>query len=250
VTAVDGVTFELDERRTLGLVGESGSGKSTIGRAILGLVPAALGTIAFDGEDITRATSARRRELSAELQVVFQDPFSSLNPSRTIGWSLAEPLRVHRRAADPEGEVAAMLERVGLRPDAATRYPAQFSGGQRQRVAIARALMVRPRLVICDEAVSALDLSVQAQVLNLLQDLQEELGMSYLFISHDLDVVRHVADEVVVLRQGRIVETGRTDEVYASPKARYTAELLAAAPVPDPDEQAARRLARLQKSSV
>lgn len=245
--AVNGVSFSLDPGRTLGIVGESGSGKSTTGRAILGLVPVTRGAIRFAGEDITQAGHHRRRELSADIQVVFQDPYSSLNPSRTVGQTLTETLQVHRRRASRQelrSEVISMLARVGFGPGAEHRYPAHFSGGQRQRIAIARALMVQPRLVICDEAVSALDLSVQAQVLNLLQDLQDEFGTSYLFISHDLEVVRHVAGEVMVLRGGEVVEQGATDEVYATPHHEYTQALLAAAPVADPEIQQRRRTAR------
>jgi ABC-type glutathione transport system ATPase component len=199
--AVDDVTFAIGPRETVGLVGESGSGKTTIANAVLGLVPTAAGTITFDGEDIVGATRERRRRLSASLQVVFQDPYSSLNPSRTIGKTLSETLRPHGSPPKSEvaGRVASILERVGLDPAAADRYPNQFSGGQRQRVAIARALIAAPRLVICDEPVSSLDLSVQAQVLNLLRSLQDELGLSYIFISHDLAVVRHISVRVVVL---------------------------------------------------
>jgi oligopeptide/dipeptide ABC transporter ATP-binding protein len=243
VRAVDGVNLSIGERETLGLVGESGSGKSTIGRAILGLTPVADGTIRFAGRDITRATGGQRRELSSALQVVFQDPYSSLNPARTVGQTLAETLRAHgpsARAAAGE-RMAAMLARVGLPADATSRYPAQFSGGQRQRIAIARALMASPQLVICDEAVSALDLSVQAQVLNLLRELQHDLGLSYLFISHDLAVVRHLAHRVLVLYQGRAMEYGPAATIYRSPAHPYTRALLEAVPVPDPEQQRRRR---------
>ncbi|REE98775.1 oligopeptide/dipeptide ABC transporter ATP-binding protein [Thermomonospora umbrina] len=242
VRAVDGVSFSIAPRETVGLVGESGSGKSTIGRAILGLTPIKSGTVALDDADIGHASPKARRELSARLQVVFQDPYSSLNPARTIGQTLSEALR--RQSLDRH-EVAAkvgdMLERVGLPAAAADRYPAQFSGGQRQRIAIARALIVRPALVICDEAVSALDLSVQAQVLNLLRELQGDFDLGYLFISHDLTVVRHVAHRVVVLYGGRIMESGPAATVHERPAHPYSKALLAAAPVPDPDRQRARR---------
>jgi oligopeptide/dipeptide ABC transporter ATP-binding protein len=254
--AVDDVSFALGSRETIGLVGESGSGKTTLGRAILGLAPIKSGSITWQGEDITRASYGRRRALSADLQVVFQDPYSSLNPTRTIGQTLTETLRVHARGASRAelGErVAGMLERVGMPADTVRRYPAHFSGGQRQRIAIARALIARPRLVICDEPTSALDLSVQAQVLNLLRELQNELNLSYLFISHDLAVVRHVAHRILVLYHGRIVESGDSAVVYRSPAHPYTRALLDATPVPDPEEQArhrARRQARPAESGA
>jgi ABC-type glutathione transport system ATPase component len=246
---VEGVGFDIPAGRTVGLVGESGSGKTTIGRAILGMVPIAGGTVEFEGRDITRLRGAERRALGSRRQVVFQDPYSSLDPTKTIGYTLAEPC-----ATLPAGErmtreqigarMGALLERVGLGPDAARRYPAQFSGGQRQRIAIARALMLSPRLIVCDEPVSALDLSVQAEVLNLLAEVQRDLGLGLLFISHDLTVVRHISHEIVVLRAGRIVEQGPAQRVYDEPRDDYTRALLAAAPVPDPDEQGARREAR------
>ena len=243
--ALDDVSLDLRPGETLGLVGESGSGKSTIARAILGLAPITTGRITFDGKDITAASFRERRILARDLQIVFQDPTSSLNPSRTIGSTLAEPLlaqRDHDRTQADE-RVRVMLERVGLAPDAAQRYPAQFSGGQRQRIGIARALMLSPKLVICDEVVSALDLSVQAQILNLLQDLQDEQELSYLFISHDLQVVRHLCDRTVVLYRGRVVESGSTAIVSARRAHPYTDALYLAAPVPDPREQQARRRA-------
>jgi oligopeptide/dipeptide ABC transporter ATP-binding protein len=245
--AVDGVSFRVAPRETVGLVGESGSGKSTIGRAILGLTPANEGSVTFDGSVITHAGYRERQRLSAQLQVVFQDPYSSLNPTRTVGQTLSETLRVHRKEQSPS-QVAArihwMLERVGLPADAAARYPANFSGGQRQRIAIARALMVQPRLVICDEPVSALDLSVQAQVLNLLRELQDEFELSYLFIAHDLAVVRHLSHRIIVLYRGRVMEEGSADSVYSDPLHPYTQTLLQAAPVPDPELQRERRKAR------
>jgi ABC-type oligopeptide transport system ATPase subunit len=246
VRAVDGVSLQVQPGETVGLVGESGSGKSTLGNAVLGLVPVHRGAIFFDGKDITRARFRERRALSEHLQVVFQDPYSSLNPVRTIGQTLAEPLHVHRklRRSEREGPIRAMLQRVGLPPEAADRYPAQFSGGQRQRIAIARALMVSPRLIICDEPVSGLDLSVQAQVLNLLFELQRDFGLSYLFISHDLAVVRHVSHRIIVLYRGQIMESGPANQVYEAPSHPYTQALLAAAPVPDPELQEARRAER------
>jgi oligopeptide/dipeptide ABC transporter ATP-binding protein len=243
--AIDGVSFAIGPRETVGLVGESGSGKTTIANAVLGFVPTAAGAMTFDGQDIVGATRAHRRRLSASLQIVFQDPYSSLNPARTIGKTLAETLRPH--GSPPKQEVAervaSILGRVGLDPAAADRYPDQFSGGQRQRIAIARALIVRPRLVICDEPVSSLDLSVQAQVLNLLRGLQEELGLSYLFISHDLAVVRHISTRVVVLYRGRVMEAGPAAAVYNQPAHPYTRALVQSVPVPNPSLQRARHTA-------
>lgn len=246
VRAIDDVTFSVAARETVGLVGESGSGKTTIGRAILGLVPVSRGTIGFAGTDITHAGEAERRKLSRELQVVFQDPFSSLNPTRTVGQTLGETLRGFGRPSRNEvnERVREMLDRVGLGPEAAGRYPANFSGGQRQRIAIARALMVRPRLVVCDEPVSSLDLSVQAQVLNLLRELQEQLELSYLFIAHDLAVVRHLSQRTVVIYGGQIMEQGPAGAVYSSPVHPYTHALLEASPIPDPELQRQRRQSR------
>lgn len=238
--AVDHVTFDVEAGETVGLVGESGSGKSTTGNAVLGLARVHSGSIAFDGREIANAKPRTRRELSEHMQVVFQDPYGSLNPSRTIGQTLAEPLLVHRdlsRAA-VRREVGDMLERVGLRAGDMNRYPAAFSGGQRQRVAVARALMLKPRLVICDEAVSALDLSTQAQVLNLLKDLQAEMSLSMLFISHDLAVVRYMSSRIVVLYHGQIVEEGPAEQIYCHPVAEYTRQLVAAAPLPDASRRA------------
>jgi oligopeptide/dipeptide ABC transporter ATP-binding protein len=240
--AVDQVSLSIDAKETLGLVGESGSGKSTTGRAILGRAPVVAGAVRFAGRDITHPPKVVRRELSASIQMVFQDPYSSLNPARTIGQALAEVLRPHgvpqNVAAD---RVRTLLDCVGLPAEAASRYPPQFSGGQRQRIAIARALMVSPRLVICDEPVSALDISVQAQVLNLLRDLQDTFELSYLFISHDIAVVRHVSQRVAVMYRGRIVELGAAEAVCAEPAHPYTRLLLDAVPVPDPVVQWKRR---------
>ena len=249
--AVDDVSFAVGSRETVGLVGESGSGKTSIANAVLGLASVSAGTITFDGEDIVGASRDRLRRLSASLQVVFQNPYSSLNPSRTIGKTLAESLRPNGAPSKPEvkARMASILERVGLDPAAADRYPHQFSGGQRQRIAIARALIVAPRLVICDEPVSSLDLSVQAQVLNLLRSLQDELGLSYLFISHDLAVVRHISTRVVVLYRGRVMEAGPAALVYDHPAHPYTRALLQAAPVPNPAEQRERRVSR-QRSAA
>jgi peptide/nickel transport system ATP-binding protein len=241
--ALKGVSFDVRPGETVGLVGESGSGKTTIGRVILGMVRASSGRVAFAGEDITHAGRRRRRELARDIQVVFQDPVGSLNPARTVGDTLGEPLLAERSLSRSEREdrIADVLQRVGMPVDTAQRFPAQFSGGQRQRIAIARAVIARPRLVVCDEPVSALDLSVQAQVLNLLHDLQQSLGLSLLFISHDLTVIRHVCHRTLVLYRGEIVERGDTQGVHDDPQHPYTRALLAAAPVPDPVEQRRRR---------
>ena len=248
--AVDGVSLRIDAGETLGLVGESGSGKSTLGRAILGLTPTASGSVHFDGKDITHAGPRERRALSSRMQVVFQDPYSSLNPTRSIGRTLAEPLLVHRKLSrtETDTQVRSMLDLVGMPGDTADRYPSQFSGGQRQRIAIARALMLSPDLVICDEPVSALDLSIQAQVMNLLGELQRELRLGYLFIAHDLAVVRHLSHRVMVLYRGQVMETGPAAHVYTHAAHPYTQALLAAAPVPDPQQQHARRAARTATS--
>jgi ABC-type oligopeptide transport system ATPase subunit len=240
--AVDDVSFTIGRGETLGLVGESGSGKTTIGRAILGLQPVTSGQIFFEGRDITRASVAERRALQGDLRAVFQDPFSSLNPRRPIGDAITEPLRVARvPRAERDGRVKEVLDAVGLAPGSEARYPRQFSGGQRQRIAIARALVTDPRLVVCDEAVSALDLSTQAQVLNLLAELRAGAELGYLFIAHDMAVVEFLAQRVVVLNRGRIMEQGDTAEVLGNPQHHYTRVLMAASPVPDPDEQARRR---------
>jgi oligopeptide/dipeptide ABC transporter ATP-binding protein len=246
LTALLDASLTVAPGETVALVGESGSGKSTLGNAVLGLVPATSGTITFDGEDITHATPRRRRALTKEIQAVFQDPYGSLNPVRTIGHTLAEPLLAHQKLsrAAIATRVGAALERVGLSADVAGTYPGQFSGGQRQRIAIARALMLFPRLIICDEPLSALDLSVQAQVLNLLKAIQRELSVSYLFITHDLSVIPHIAHRVAVLYRGRVVETGSAAQVYTRPCHPYTQALLSAAPVPDPAEQQARQRTR------
>ena len=237
--AVDDVSFTIDRGETLGLVGESGSGKSTIGNALLGLVHPARGTVLFEDREIARMSAAERRAIGGRLQVVFQDPYSSLNPSRRIGQILTEPLTVHTKMAPQERQRAAaeILERVGLRAGDMVKYPAAFSGGQRQRIAIARALMTRPDLIVCDEPVSGLDLSAQAQVLNLLKDLQAEMGLALLFISHDLAVVRYVSSRIAVLLHGRLVEHGTTREIIDHPQHVYTQRLLAASPAPDPEAQ-------------
>lgn len=240
--AVDDVSFSIGRGETLGLIGESGSGKTTIGRAILGLVPVASGQILFEGRDITHLRPAQRRALHGDLRAVFQDPFSSLNPRRPIADAIGEPLRVAGVAArERAARIEDVLDSVGLPRAAGSRYPREFSGGQRQRIAIARALVTRPRLVVCDEAVSALDLSTQAQVLNLLADLRRGSDLGYLFIAHDMSVVEFLAQRVVVLYRGTVMEEGLTNDVIRAPKSAYTRVLMAASPVPDPDEQARRR---------
>jgi peptide/nickel transport system ATP-binding protein len=243
--AVDGVSLDIAPGETVGLVGESGSGKSTIGKAVLGLQPPTAGTVRLHGIDITTTSLKRRRTLAADLRVVFQDPYSSLNPARTIGQTLVEPLRL---LGVPAGEAIRRarsgLESVGLPADAVDRYPAQFSGGQRQRIAIARALVCDPKVVVLDEPVSALDLSTQAQVLNLLADLRDQRDLAFLFIAHDLGVVRFLAQRVVVLYRGQVMESGPVESVTRNPRHPYTVALTSAAPVPRPREQAARRAAR------
>jgi ABC-type glutathione transport system ATPase component len=236
------VSVEVGRGETLGLVGESGSGKTTLGRAVLGLVPAAAGRISFDGEDITRASPKVRRRLAHSIQVVFQDPYSSLNPAMTIEEILSEPLIAQgHRSRDARGRVKGLLDQVGMPADSAGRYAREFSGGQRQRVAIARALALDPQLIVCDEPVSALDLSTQERVLQLLIEIQERTGVSYIFISHDLAVVRHMSHRVAVMLKGEIVELGPAAEITESPEHPYTQRLLAANLVADPDEQAERR---------
>ncbi|MFT4082814.1 MAG: dipeptide/oligopeptide/nickel ABC transporter ATP-binding protein [Nocardioides sp.] len=244
VRAVDGVSLEVGHNEVLGLVGESGSGKSTIARAIQGLVPVTTGLITIGGEPLRARTRHERRRLAAHVQTVFQDPYGSLNPARSVGASIAEPLRVQQRHLSRDQvrtRVADELSRVGLDRDVATLAPGRLSGGQRQRVAIARALITRPALVICDEAVSALDLSIQAQILNLLADIKDELGTSYLFITHDLGVVRQIADRVAVQQSGRLVELFDAEEVDSPLRAPYTRRLFNAAPIPDPLRQTEKR---------
>ncbi len=239
VRAVNDVGLQIASGETLGLVGESGSGKSTTGRAVLQLVPADSGSIRLDGREIMGVRGKALRGLRRQMQMVFQDPYSSLDPSTTVGASITEPLRVHEGLSGRASRerVAELLDLVGLRPSHADRYPYEFSGGQRQRVAIARALSINPQLVVCDEAVSALDVSTQNQVINLLEDLRESLRLSYLFIAHDLAVVRHISHRVAVMYLGHIVETGPIERVYESPAHPYTQALLSAIPVPNPDRK-------------
>jgi ABC-type microcin C transport system duplicated ATPase subunit YejF len=239
IRVVDGVSFALRRAATLGLVGESGSGKTTVARAVLRLIPAAPGSsVVFDGVDVLTAPRAAVRAFRRQAQIIFQDPGGSLNPRMRVGSIVGEGLVVHRLARSREDlrrRVASLLERCGLPADAADRFPHEFSGGQRQRIAIARALAIEPRLVVCDEPTSALDASIQAQILNLLKDLQRDLGLAYLFISHDLAVVRHMCDAVAVMLKGRIVESGPVEEVIDRPRHPYTRALLAAVPVVEGD---------------
>ena len=242
VKAVDGVTFWVRRGETLGVVGESGSGKTTTGRAVLRLIEPTEGSAVFDGSDIVGMNDDDLRKLRRRAQIVFQDPYGSLNPRMTIGDTLREVLKVHRLAegAAARNRMHELLEIVGLLPQHASRYPHEFSGGQRQRVGIARALSVEPDFIVCDEPVSALDVSVQAQVLNLLEDLQKQLGLAYLFIAHDLSVIEHVSDRIAVMYLGRIVEVGEAHEIVESPRHPYTRALLSAVPQPDPARRAER----------
>ncbi|MEN2740870.1 ATP-binding cassette domain-containing protein [Microbacterium sp. X-17] len=243
--ALKGVSLDIEAGECVGLVGESGSGKTTLGRAVLGLAPVTGGSIRFRGAEIGQLSRGDRRALSDAIQVVFQDPYSSLNPSLTIEQSLTEPLRVKKlSAADASKRVRTLLDQVGLPSNAAGRLPREFSGGQRQRIAIARALALSPQLIVCDEPVSALDLSTQARVLDLFKEIQEETGVAYLFVSHDLAVVRHLSHRVAVMYHGEIVEYGPGDQVTSEPEHPYTQRLLLAAPVPDPVLQEQRRADR------
>ena len=246
VKAVDGVSFEIPEGQTLGLVGESGSGKSTTAYATLQLVRPTHGSVRFAGRELTTLRREELRRVRRDIQIVFQDPYASLNPRMTVGRIVGEPLQTHsvgsrrsRRAA-----VADLLELVGFDPSYTNRYPHEFSGGQRQRIGIARALALNPKLIVCDEPVSALDVSIQAQILNLLKDLQRDLGLTYLFIAHDLAVVRGMSDTIAVMREGVIVEQGPAERVYTQPQTGYTRALLAAVPVPDPERMQERKAER------
>ena len=239
IRAVDGVSFTLRAGETLGLVGESGCGKSTTARAILNLVPPTAGSIEIAGTRTSGLSAKAMRPHRRDVQMIFQDPFASLNPRMTIGRIIAEPMEIFRlhNSRQRQLEVMRLMDLVGLNPSTLNRYPHEFSGGQRQRIGIARALAVEPRLLVCDEAVSALDVSIQAQVINLLKDLQQRLGVAYLFISHDLAVVRHIADQVGVMYLGRIVEMAAAETLYQNPRHPYTQALLSAAPVPDPERE-------------
>lgn len=244
VKAVDDVTFDVFPGETLGLVGESGSGKSTTGRTILQLHRATSGQVMYEGHDLTKLRGDRLRQMRRNLQMIFQDPYASLNPRMTVGDIIGEPIRVHNLR---QGKMAVrervqeLLDLVGLNPNLTNRYPHEFSGGQRQRIGIARALAVEPTFVVCDEPISALDVSIQAQVMNLLQDLQEELNLTYLFIAHDLSMIRYICKRVAVMYKGKIVELADTDELYENPIHPYTQVLLSAVPVPDPEVEKTRK---------
>jgi oligopeptide/dipeptide ABC transporter ATP-binding protein len=248
VKAVDGVSFSIERGETLGLVGESGCGKSTVGRAMLRLYRPTGGHIIFDGTDITKLSDSRLRPLRRRMQMVFQDPFASLNPRHSVGRIVGEPLRVHGLSSRTElsSRVRELLRVVGLPADGANRYPHEFSGGQRQRIGLARALALNPELLVCDEPVSALDVSIQAQIVNLLEELQDEFGLTYLFIAHDLAVVRHISNRIAVMYLGKIVEVSVADDLYENPLHPYTITLLSAIPIPDPEVERRRSAIRVE----
>jgi oligopeptide transport system ATP-binding protein len=256
VDAVAGVSFDIARGETLGLVGESGSGKSTTGYCILQAIRPTSGSVRFDGVELTELKGEDLRSMRRRMQLVFQDPYASLDPRMTVGDIVAEPLQVHRVGSRRERRqrVRELLEVVGFDPTFTNRYPHEFSGGQRQRIGIARALALSPDLVVCDEPVSALDVSIQAQILNLLKDLQDQLGLTYLFIAHDLSVVRAMSDRIAVMHEGKLVELGKAEEVYAHPRDRYTRELVEAVPIPDPramkKRKQERRLRRAQPEAT
>jgi ABC-type oligopeptide transport system ATPase subunit len=252
VKAVDDVSFDIRTGETLGLVGESGSGKSTTGFCVLQLLKPTSGSVAFDGRELTTMSKRDLRGIRREMQIVFQDPYASLNPRMTVGDIVSEPLLIHnvgsRRSRRRSAEQ--LLEVVGFNPDFINRYPHEFSGGQRQRIGIVRALALNPRLIVCDEPVSALDVSIQAQILNLLKDLQIEFGLTYLFVAHDLAVVRGMSDQIAVMNRGQIVEYGPAEKVYTNPQDKYSQALLAAVPVPDPRRMRERRAERQKHKDV
>ena len=244
IKAVDGITFDLMRGETLGLVGESGCGKSTTGRAILQLYEPTAGEVVFEGQDLTDINSGDLRRMRRRMQMIFQDPYASLNPRMTVGSIVGEPLEVHKIGGsrrEQQQRVQELLEIVGLNPYFINRYPHEFSGGQRQRIGVARALAVNPSFIVCDEPISALDVSIQAQVINLLEDLQSELGLTYLFIAHDLSVVRHISDRIAVMYLGKIVELADREELYENPLHPYTQALLSAVPIPDPQVEKKRQ---------
>ena len=247
VHAVDGVDLEIRRGETLGLVGESGCGKSTLARLITGLQPVTGGSITFEGEDLTQLSRKQMTPYRREIQMIFQDPYGSLNPRRRVGSIIGDPFDIHDVADGAERKklVQELMEVVGLNPEHFNRFPAEFSGGQRQRIGVARALALKPKLIVCDEPVSALDVSIQAQVINLLADLQKEFGLTYLFIAHDLSVVRHVSDRVAVMYLGKVGEQAAADELFAHPRHPYTGALLSAVPVPDPDRAGTKKRVRL-----
>jgi oligopeptide transport system ATP-binding protein len=243
VRAVDGISFSVESGQTLGLVGESGSGKSTACRAVLQLLKPTSGSVKFEGRELSGLGRRAMRPLRREMQMIFQDPYASLNPRKRIGQIVGDPLKLQgvAKGSDLRRQVQELLERVGLASEHYNRFPHEFSGGQRQRIGIARALALKPKLVICDEPVSALDVSIQAQIVNLLDDLQDELGLAYLFVAHDIGVVRHISDRIAVMHDGKIVEEGSADQVCERPVDPYTKKLLSAVPIPDPRESRARR---------
>jgi oligopeptide transport system ATP-binding protein len=245
VRAVDGISFTVRRAQTLGLVGESGSGKSTACRAMLQLLQPTSGSVRFEGQEIAGLSRRQMRPLRRQMQMIFQDPYASLNPRKRVGQIVGDPLRLQGIASgsDLRKQVQGLLERVGLSSEHYDRYPHEFSGGQRQRIGIARAIALKPKLIVADEPVSALDVSIQAQIVNLLDDLQDELGLTYVFVAHDIGVVRHISDRIAVMHDGKIVEEGSADQVCEQPKDAYTRKLLAAVPIPDPRESRARRAA-------
>jgi oligopeptide transport system ATP-binding protein len=242
VQAVDDVSFSIKEGETLGLVGESGCGKSTLCRAILQLIEPTSGSVRFQGQDLVGASRGELRGLRREMQMIFQDPYSALNPRKRVGQIVGDPMRLHGLASrsDVKRQVQELLDRVGLSPEHYNRFPHEFSGGQRQRIGVARALALKPKLIVADEPVSALDVSIQAQIINLLEDLQDEFGLTYIFVAHDLGVVRHVSDRIAVMYLGKMVENASADQLYSNPVHPYTVALLSAVPIPDPKENEAR----------